>query len=341
MAIEAPVSTIVLRNISPVKSLAPWVNRAVNAASKQAIEIVKFIKSGATDSWNPVDFLASLNYLVGSDSLPRFSFEDLIVNYLHACILAGAVAQKAHSDRRPVIQAKAGEAIDFDLSFNEAIEALRTRVLFRPEEFLSLDKAARSRAGRVAGEYNLAIVEDIYAKLTQTLAEGGTFRDFYNGISELPAKNGWTTEDGANPWHAQLVFYQNARMAHAAGSYQEMLDAEATHWEFMPYGESCPICLPLIGHIFTIEDIDFFPPLHFSCNCYAGSRFEGIDDLGGLTASEDVDNPAYEQAISKPGAFLFDVRHFGKQPPFDLGGVPEELRAGFRQFGVKLGWDMV
>lgn len=231
------------------------------------------------------------------------------------------------------------ERIDFArLPFVEAIEALRDRIGLDPDTFEQLDAEARSRAFRVAAVYDMDLLAVAHTALVQSIAAGETARDFkLRTLPGMADRKGWT---GENPWHADVVFYQNFAMAHMAGAHRQMVDLEVPAWRFASNGDSCPICEPFVGKIFKLSDRRNYPPLHFYCDCDADPVFEDefttdeLADIGNLNAA------ALAEYRKKAGAFAFDPAHYAALEPIRLDKYPSGLRPAFENLAKEKKWEV-
>lgn len=226
------------------------------------------------------------------------------------------------------------ERIDFErLPFIEAIESLRDRIGLNPEEFIALDREARSRAFRVAGVWNMDLLAAVHTNLLLSIKNGETARDFrLRVLPEMADREGWT---GENPWHADVVFYQNFAMSHAAGRQRQYEEFEIPAWRFVATGDSCPICEPQVNHIFRVGDTARMPPLHFWCDCESEPVFEDeVDKAGALSSSAELKNTALEAEHERPSGFKWDVRQYGNLEPINLSKYSPDLREAFHRFAL-------
>ena len=329
---------------SPLGVLNPWIEHAVKQSRKQVSAIVAHCRDAIGNSSSQPEAVAGLIRCI--KTLPSFNFAGVIGDYMVAAAFAGAYAAQRRIEQRGAKAASSkwlAEEVNldaFDRPFRQAIDALKNRVALKPDDFLRLETDARSRAGRIAGMFDLRVVEDVYAAIVKTLGEGGTAHDFRDAVRAIPEAAGWVGEDS---WHANMVFGQNAAMAFNAGNYVASANAGIEHWQFRTYLDvddenPCPICRPMDGLIFAMSDRTFYPPVHINCRCYANPVFEGEVPDGGPMSSADVDNPEYEKSQSRPSAFRFDPAHFAKLDAFDLSAVPDDIRGAFAAFAADRGW---
>lgn len=333
----SPLPPDATKRTSPVRILDGWTQEIINQSGKQAKAVVKVLARGLgtidTAKAGAETLAAKL------DDLPIDNFTEIVHDYLLASMLTGA-----YNADKQIKQAKGRFQLADDPSFwmqpfRQAIGALRERLLLAPDDFMKLDAAARSRAGRIAGEWNLAIVKDAYASIEKQLETGGTARDFKLAIETLPDKDGWT---GENPWHANVVFQQNSMMAYHSAHLQRFAGAGVEYWQFNGYDTSCPICEEVIakteGKAFPLSDTTYYPPIHWNCDCWA----EPVLDFtpGEVITGESIDTPAYDESQLAPGAFRYNPRQFARMEPFRLGTVPEFLRSAFRDYAIANGWEI-
>lgn len=325
------------RRTSPVRSLVGWTELATRRIRRQAMAVITSPGMKFSRARNLDDIAKALaDHL---ESLPVDEFTDALRHYLMACSLFGyyVAAQAAARKAGRRFAAFAEPNLDlFSQPFEQAVRALSERLKLDPETFLKLDRQARSRAGRIAGQFNLRMVQDVYDAAEEIIEGGGTVRDFRLAVADIPEAKGWV---GDKPWHADIVFRQNAAMSYGAGHLEAMRDAGVRKWRFTLYGPSCPICDPMDGMVFSDGDLTYYPPLHFNCDCYADPVFE--DEDVEVTASSTVNNTAYFESQRSPGAFRYDPSQFGRIEPLNLSDVPPALRKAFADYARANGWEII
>lgn len=275
------------------------------------------------------------------DAMPAEDLVELEQAYLTAGQLAGRefTLLKVSGSEGRRLRPSRGLNLSFEkIPFVAAIDNLRARVGLTPEQFEELDAASRSRAWRVAGVTNMDLLAEIHRELTASIEAGETARDFRLRVKDkMAAANGWA---GENPWHADVVHYQNFAMAHAAGRYAEYRDLGVTHWRYVSAGnDGCDICKPFIGKLFQIADKKAFPPLHFNCDCEDEPVFEGEFDGREVAAFDNIKAPALAAEHAKPSGFKWDVGQYSNQQPINLSAFPESLRSRFEAFAREQGWE--
>lgn len=328
------------RPASPVSVLNSWISHAVDACRRHVATIVEHCADAIGATANGPEAIHLLSRCI--QLLPQSNFAAAIGDYVHACALSGCYATQRRMDAkrssRKIAKRIIADAMAFEgfvRPFSEAIQALSERVHLSPDDFLKLERAARNRAGRIAGEFNLQIVKDVYTTIGDTLGQGGAVRDFRQAIKQLPERDGWT---GANPYHANLVFRQNAVMSFGAGNHAAMVDAGVKAWTWRTYDQPCPICEPMDGSVLSIDDTSIYPGgAHFACECYADPVFD--DEMPDeLETADDLRNEHYDKSQKYTGALKYDPAEFGKLRPFSLDTVPAELKTAFRNYAHDHGW---
>ncbi len=107
------------------------------------------------------------------------------------------------------------------VTFQEAIEAFKSKVPLSADEFARLSTAAKARAFSVARMQSADLVAQVQDSLRRAMEEGVSFRDWKAGINDLLAKRG---VDPLEPWHLDTVFRQNVQSAYQAGRWKQMTE---------------------------------------------------------------------------------------------------------------------
>ena len=330
-----------LRRATPIGRHAAWLLAAVTA---MGLHVTAAMGSIATFIEKRRDLESALNDLPAAfEGMP---IEDL-VELERAFLLASNLAGRADALTRlsggrvanSIRVVNADTAINFDrIPFVKAIDSLRDRVGLTPEEFEALEAEARSRAWRVAGVTNMELLATVHRELVASIAAGETVRDFRLRVRDSIADaDGWS---GENPWHADVVHYQNFAMAHAAGRYGEYQEAGVTHWRFVSNGETCPICEPFVGKLFRMDDRKAFPPIHFWCDCEDEPVFEGEFADAETATFDDIKAPDLAAEQARPSGFKWDPAQYANLQPLDLRGFPLELQPMFEAFAARRGWEV-
>lgn len=227
----------------------------------------------------------------------------------------------------------------FNLSFDEAVEALRGRVLMPRDAFDQLDREARSRAFAVAGIADLRLLADVYDAVQAAVKEGQTLHDFRRALPQMMERRGWS---GDRPWHADLVLRQQSMMAFTSGRFRQMSDNGISHWRYSSLldGRVRPEHAALDGKIFEMSDRRYYPPWEFNCRCIAEPIFaselpglrvtDSADLVGRQFGSDESGRPLYYPADG--GRFQWDPAAFAQVERPDPATLPpgfDELTGAF------------
>lgn len=322
----------IARRGSPLARLVPLIVTAVLASQAHSEQVIERFAAALArfDASPEVSGEMTAALAEAFAALPTGEMQELARQSLLAAELAGrlhATAQARTARRAHVV---AAAEIDFArLPFVEAIEAFRDRIGMDPATFAQLDAQARSRAWRVAGVWDMDLLAVLHTQLAQALAHGETVRDFrQRALPSMLDRAGWT---GENPWHANVVFYQNFAMAHAAGRFRQYEDLAIGYWRFRTFGDSCPICAPEAGKVYRTDDTDRVAPLHFTCDCSDEVVFDEELEDGELRQSADEPNAALAAERGRESGFAFDVRQYAALEPIDLAKYPAAYHAAFER----------
>ena len=338
------LTQVVQRRRTAISRTASWILAAVLASQAHTKNVMATVADFIDARPTNQQALADLPQVFSS--LPIDDMVDLQNELLTVGRLAGRATAKDrlrirhHAAQGRTLITHADASIGFArIPFEKAIEALRERVGLTTEEFEALDAEARSRAWRVAGVYNMQLLATVHRRLAESIAAGETARDFRLRVrDQMSDADGWT---GENPWHADIVHYQNFAMAHAAGRYGEYQEAGVTHWRFVANGETCPICEPFLGKLFRMADRKAFPPIHFWCDCEDEPVFEGEFDDAETATFDDIKAPDLAAEHARPSGFKWDPAQYANLEPFDLRGFPLELQPYYAEFAAARGWEVL
>lgn len=344
----------ILSRRSPLASIGPWLIGAILASQSVTERVVDAFDVALAPFNNvalpavatslPAEMVAALTEAfeaVGAgDShadMVELNRQLLLATRLHGERTTQVKVERARSRNARTINA---ESIDFErLPFVEAIESLRDRVGLDPETFIQLEADARSRAFRVAGVWDMDLLAVLHTNLVRTITNGETVRDFrLRVLPQMADRAGWT---GENPWHSNVVFYQNFAMAHAAGRFRQYDDLEISYWRFTAHGDTCEICEPFVGKVYRTTDTRYVPPLHFFCDCIDEVVFqEELRDDELRDSRTSPENPALAKYLSQPSAFKFDVRQYAALEPIRIDKYPNEFQSAFRRLAEARGWEV-
>ena len=352
----------VLKRRSPMSAIAPWLLSAILASQAHTANLVERF-DGALKKLGATSFTVSAE----SEALPEpvaqvliEAFVDAPTGDLEELVRQFTLATRLHGERHTQVNARRGARMDsrtsenirardgfevvanadrirFEkLPFVEAIEQLRDRIGLDPETFVRLDGEARSRAFRVAGVWNMDLLAVLHHDLVRALRDGLTPREYRLGLlPQMADRRGWT---GENPWHADVVFYQNFVMSHAAGRFRQYEELGIGHWRFVSSGKACTICSPHVGKVFSTRDTDRIPPLHFYCDCYEEVVFAHELNPGEEMHSGSLRVEALVEERSRRGGFHWNVRQYAALEPVRIGKYPEQVQPAFAALAAQRGW---
>ncbi|MCB9852775.1 MAG: DUF935 family protein [Phycisphaerales bacterium] len=345
MSPHRALETIVRRRRSSASKLASWLFAAVAMSMAHTENVLGAVSDFVSRRRDLPTALADLPQVF--DELPTDEMSAMQEQFILASRMSGMLMTRTKIERRTnreTLAVHSGRIIvpqaefNFDsIPFVEAIDALRERLDLNPVAFERLDTEARSRAFRVAAVWDMQLLSQIHTELAASIEAGETARDFKLRLPQMADRNGWS---GENPWHADLVQFQNFASSHGAGRYEQYGDYGIERWRFVANGDSCPICSPVIGKIFLLIDRRFFPPLHFLCDCEDEAVFE--DEFAGeFDDSRRFDHPAYDKYIAKPSAYRWDPASYAKLEPLNLSSIVPELQPRFRAVAERFGWEVI
>ena len=188
----------------------------------------------------------------------------------------------------------------------EALEFFRAKGLRPSLSYLDAAAGEHALAFTVAKSAGFDILGDIKAALDGHLAEGGTFESFRKDLTPVLQKAGWWGEQEVtdpqtgekrparlgSPRRLKTIFRANMRSARAAGQWQRIQRAKATH-PYLLYRASSSVerraeHLGWVGTLLPADDPwwdEHFPPNGWGCKCWVRqvSAAEAAR-LGGQTA---------------------------------------------------------
>lgn len=206
---------------------------------------------------------------------------------------------------------------------DDAVRWFRDRLLMTDEEFRAIEEATHDAAFTIAGVSQLDMVEEVWSRLDQAVANGETLQDFQEHVGERLA-SAW---GGEQPWRVETIFRTNAAQAYAAGRYVQMTQPAVLkarpYWRFSGIGDQrqTVVCLESDGTILPADHPwwnGHYPPNHFQCRSHVVTLSEAEAEEEGITP-DPTTTPAMEgfgSAPSAPGAE--DVEPDLTQYPQDL-----------------------
>ena len=210
--------------------------------------------------------------------------------------------------------------------FDRAIRsfAQKTEVVTK-DRFLKLESSVRARSFTAARVQDLDVLADLNKSLLDSIAEGGTFRQWLDGVDDTMERRGWT---GSDPWHTRLVYDMNVGMAYSAGRYDQARTNGIKHWRKLPSTSRNPRPehAKFDGQVFPMDGPVGTPPWDFGCNCewevVFEDEFEGADVMEGKPPGTTGEE------------FKFHPRDFFQPTRLKLSDYPENLHDAIRRIAA-------
>lgn len=152
--------------------------------------------------------------------------------------------------------------LPFNLPMKEAAKKFAEKVPLTRAEFDTLSDWAKVRAFTVATVTKAEILQDVMDAAQKAIDEGLSLADFNAVLGDVMDVRGWT---GLTPWHSEAVMRTNVQMAYGSGRLEQQ-QAQAEDfpaWQFIS-NEPVDECADLNETVFSIDDVDWYPPIHFN-----------------------------------------------------------------------------
>lgn len=154
-------------------------------------------------------------------------------------------------------------------AFEQAVAYWRALVPVTDAEFQQLADDLKPLAFRVAAGAQADLVTQVYEALDSAIADGTTFEDFQDDVSERLGDS-WGEAEGAPS--LENTFRTSVMTAYAGGRYEIMDQARESHpmsrFDVIEDSRLCDICEPLDGVIRPADEwTGKTPPLHYQCRC--------------------------------------------------------------------------
>jgi SPP1 gp7 family putative phage head morphogenesis protein len=194
--------------------------------------------------------------------------------------------------------------------FDEASDWFRDKTAVTEAEYAQLDDAARARAFRYAGSYELASVQALFDSIADAIDNGTPYDTWRRQVKkDLKSKA---------PPHLETIFRTNVQTAYTTGRWSQLTNADTLvlrpywmHDSVLDSRTTELICEPRDGLIKPADDpywLTSYPPLHFRCrSAVRAIRESEAKRRGGPTAVELGDIPG---------------KGFGLAPPLRDGALP-------------------
>lgn len=180
---------------------------------------VKAVKEEARKSKTKEQFLASLKPSI----LKGEAFSSLIqkVSYL-GNLIGQAELRREVEEMDPKFKSDAEPPLPsyLDLSFSEAIEYFKAKVIVPNVDYAKMKEGYHSWAFSVAGETRKDILQDIKELLEIALEDGDSLEDFEKQLEVLLEGRGWGAKPGSK--RSYIIFDTNIRGAIGSGRGQQM-----------------------------------------------------------------------------------------------------------------------
>jgi len=191
-------------------------------------------------------------------------------------------------------------AIPFNLPFTQASKYFARKVPLLGDEYDALPAWAKQRAFTMATVAKAEIMQDIFDAVHKAIDDGVSQAEFNAMLGEVMDVRGWT---GTTPWHAENVLRTNSQQAYGSGRLDQARAQkdDFPYWLFVAVLDSVttPECEDLNGTVFPIEDVQWWPPIHFECR--SGTESLSQQEAEDLGIDPDPDVPD-EIDFDGPGA---------------------------------------
>lgn len=156
----------------------------------------------------------------------------------------------------------------FEMKFDEAIAYALNK---KPVLFNELDEITdkvKNNCFWIKRSTELTATDKVLKELQKSLEEGGTFKDFIQGIDNVIDKVGM----GTNGWYASNVYRTNMMTFYNSGTYKQQIDNIADKpyllYDGIADNRQSKICKELDGKVYKATDpiwARIYPPNHYGC----------------------------------------------------------------------------
>lgn len=191
----------------------------------------------------------------------------------------------------------------FEMKFDEAIAYALNK---KPTLFSELDEITdkvKNNCFWIKRSTELTATEKVLKELQKSLENGGTFKEFMQGIDGVIDKVGM----GTNGWYASNVYRTNMMTFYNSGTYKQQMD-NITDKPYLFYdgiadNRQSKICQELDGKVYKATDpiwARIYPPNHYGCrsSVVAMSKEEveafGLTILSPTKAIKEMDLGGFE-----------------------------------------------
>lgn len=216
----------------------------------------------------------------------------------------------------------ASERLPFDLPFTDASKYFARKIPLTREEFDVLSAWAKQRAFTVATIAKAELLQDVMDAAKVAVDEGITLADFNASLGEIMEETGWS---GLTPWHAENVFRTNVQQAYGSGQLEQAREQadDFPWWLFVAIldDRTTEECESLNGTIFSIDDVTWWPPIHFECRSGTEPLTQAEAEELGIDPNPDLPDPT---GFDGPGSDA------GDEWDPDLSNLDDALGAAVR-----------
>jgi len=200
--------------------------------------------------------------------------------------------------------------LDFDLSFDEAIEYFNAKKPLPTQRWDDLKAEAHAKAFTVAKAMKLDLLNEFQSSLSGAMKDGKPFAQWKKEIEPTLAKHGWlgvkkeTIADGTEkvtqlgtPRRLKTIFQTNIQSSYMAGRWSQIEETKSI-FPYLMYdakqdGLTRPTHRALDGKVFAVDDPFWdsqYPPNGYNCRCSVVQlRAKDLQKLGkSVEAPESV-----------------------------------------------------
>ncbi len=232
-------------------------------------------------------------------------------------------------------------ADDWDVSFTEAVEYFKEKLVLTPEEFKTLDAKARFRAFTVAKLTGLDAIERVKEKLAKAIEKGLTLKEWIEKMGE----DGILKIVGfhqSNPWYLETVFRTNIQSAYNAGRLMQF-ERSKDKIKLLEYvavedSRTTQICRRLDGTRLPPDDpfwSIYTPPNHFRCRSSVRAIFKHSGEGKKVRAWKPKELPDLPEGFaSSPAEKWWKVVESMKKR-LEKYGVAEEVKKKVQPLAIR------
>jgi SPP1 gp7 family putative phage head morphogenesis protein len=229
-----------------------------------------------------------------------------------------------------------------EMSYDEAVSFLKSRIPLTKDEWTALEPQLRYRAFTVAALSEVDTVEQARQLCLKAVEDGTPLSEFWTEAHTLEGAG-----VGESPWYWETVYRTNMQTTYNAGRAAEFMKSQPEYLEFVGIedGRQTEICRDRSGTILPATHPFWkknWPPLHFNCRSTVRAVFQEEvdyerekDSAWGTTKYLPTDSPA-----KGFGGNPVDTGSFYKMTPSMLDrakqyGIDEKITAFAKKIGLR------